>query len=52
MHRIICILNQILSCPRLLDCGFKFYPSGKKAIPHMVQPSGVELIFTEFDKID
>ena len=35
-----------------LDCGFKFYPSWKKAIPHMVRPSGAALIFTEFNEKD
>ena len=33
-----------------LDCGFKFYPSWKKATPQMVQPSGVELISQNLTK--
>ena len=35
-----------------LDCGFKFYPSWKKALPQMVRKSGAALIFTEFNQPD
>ena len=35
-----------------LDCGFTFHFSWKKAIPHMVQPSGAALIFTKLNKKD
>lgn len=35
-----------------LDCGFKFYPSWNKAIPHMVRKGGAALIFTEFTQKD
>jgi len=35
-----------------LDCGFKFYPSWNKAIPHMVRNGGAAMIFTEFNQTD
>ena len=35
-----------------LDCGFKFYPSWKKALPQMVRKSGAAMIFTEFNQPD
>lgn len=35
-----------------LDCGFKFYPSWRKAIPHMMREKGAALIFTEFTQKD
>lgn len=35
-----------------LDCGFKFYPSWRKAIPKMVRKGGAAMIFTEFNLKD
>ena len=35
-----------------LDCGFKFYPSWKKANANMVRKNGAALIFTEFTQKD
>ena len=35
-----------------LDCGFKFYLSWKKSIPHIVRPRCATLIFTEFIEKD
>ncbi len=35
-----------------LDAGFKFYPSWRDALPHMVRQSGAAMIYTEFNQKD